>query len=94
MLAQRALAAANGNDELVAIGRGEALQVARKMLRGFSGAPDPRQHAYRLYSELVHAEGWSAGEEAAIVALGAWLNERPSQDLLKPRCAALLAKLG
>ena len=79
---------------MVAVRRGEALQVVRKMLRGFSGAPDPRQHAHRLYSELVHAEGWSAGEEAAIVALGAWLTERPNHDLLKPRCAALLAKLG
>jgi hypothetical protein len=88
------LAAPNGSDELVSIRRVEALQVARKMLRGFSAAPDPRQHAHRLYSELVHAEGWSAGEEAAIVALGAWLSERPNQELLKPHCAALLAKLG
>jgi hypothetical protein len=87
------LAAGNGNDELVAISRGEALQVARKMLRAFSGAPDPRQHAHRLYSELARAEGWSAGEEAAIVALGDWLNKRPNEDLLKPRCAAILAKL-
>jgi hypothetical protein len=93
-LAHRALAAANGNDELVAISRGEALQVARKMLRGFPGAPDPRRHAHRLYSELVHAEGWSTREEAAIVALGAWLDERPNHDLLKPRCADLLGRLG
>ena len=79
---------------LGAISRAEALQVARKMLRGFAGAPDPRLHAHRLYSELVHADGWSAREEAAIVGLGVWLNERPNHELLKPHCAALLARLG
>lgn len=79
---------------MAAISRGEALQVARKMLRGFASAPDPRQHAHRLYSELIHADGWSTREEAAIVALGAWLNGRPNHELLKPHCAALLARLG
>lgn len=74
------------------IGRVEALQTARKLLRGFSGAPDARQHAHKLYSELVRAEGWSKAEQARIIALGAWLQTRPDLQLLKSQCAAVLAK--
>lgn len=75
------------------IGHGEALQTARKLLRGFSGAPDVRQHAHKLYSELVRAEGWSKAEQDRILALGAWLQTRPDLSLLKPQCIAVLAKL-
>jgi hypothetical protein len=72
--------------------RDEALHTARKLLRGFSGAPDPRQHAHRLYTTLVHADGWSGTEQAAIVELGAWLQTRPVHALLKSRCSAVLAQ--
>jgi len=76
-----------------ALTRDEALYSARKMLRGFAGAPDARQHAKRVYSELVHASGWSPTEEADILALGAWLQTRPSEGALKTRCAELLTRL-
>lgn len=75
------------------IGRSEALATARKLLRGFSGAPDARQPAHKLYWELLHAEGWSKAEQARIIELGAWLQTRPDLSLLKPQCAAALAKL-
>ncbi|MDP3746694.1 MAG: hypothetical protein Q8Q88_06550 [Phenylobacterium sp.] len=74
------------------ISRHEALNAARKMLRGFSGAPDPRQQAHRLYSELAHAAGWSRAEEAEIIAFGAWLQSRPALLQLRPSCTVLLAK--
>lgn len=74
--------------------REEALYSARKLLRGFAAAPDPRQHAQRLYGDLSRAVGWSAREEAEISALGAWLQTRPAHVALKPRCAAVLAQLG
>lgn len=70
------------------------MQTARKLLRGFSGAPDVRQHAHKLYSELVHAEGWSTSEQARIIALGAWLQTRPDLQLLKSHCAGVLSKFG
>lgn len=76
------------------ISRGEAYANARKMLRGFAGAPDPRRHAQKLFSELAHGEGWTASEEAAITALGQWLQGRPNLGELKSHCEGVLAKLG
>lgn len=75
-------------------GRLEALGAARKLLRGFSGAPDPRRHAQTIYSGLARSEGWSAAEEAAILELGQWLQTRPGIGDLKPGFERLLAKLG
>lgn len=74
------------------ISRGEAVTNARRMLRGFAGAPDVRRHAQKLFSELTHADGWSTAEQAAIAAHGLWLQGRPSLAELKPRCEKLLAK--
>jgi hypothetical protein len=73
--------------------RSGALDAARKLLRGFAGAPDPRRHAQTLYSELTHAEGWSAAEEEMILSLGAWLRARPNLAELKVGCEKTLAKL-
>ena len=74
-------------------GRTEALTAARKLVRGFAAAPDPRQHAHRVFSELAHAEGWRAEEQALITELGAWLQGRPNLGELKTRCEATLARL-
>lgn len=74
--------------------RQEAITKARRLVRGFAGAPDPRRHAQQVYSALVHAEGWAAAHEALILDLGAWLQGHPSLGELKPRCEALLGKLG
>lgn len=76
------------------ISRGEAVVTARRMLRGFAGAPDARRHAQKMFSELTHANGWSAGERAAITELGLWLQSRPNLAELKPHCERLLAKFG
>ena len=73
--------------------RGEAMSAAKKMLRGFAGAPDARRHAQTLYSEIARADGWSKAEQDLIVAMGAWLQSRPSLGELKPRCEQLLARL-
>lgn len=75
------------------ISRGEALANARKLLRGFAGAPDPRRHAQKLFSELAHADGWSGAEQPIILGFGAWLQTRPNIAELKPRCEQVLAKL-
>jgi hypothetical protein len=72
--------------------RDEALRTARKMLRGFSGAPDPRKHANRLFTTLVHAHGWSETEGAAIIELGDWLQTRPDHASLRTRCSFVLAQ--
>jgi hypothetical protein len=75
------------------MGRGEAMSAARKLLRGFSGAPDVRRHAQTLYSEIARADGWSKAEQEQIIALGVWLQGRPSLGDLRPRCEQLLARL-
>lgn len=73
--------------------RSEGLATARRLLRGYAGAPDPRRQIQQLYGALVHAEGWSGAQEALILAFGAWLQEHPPLGELKPRTEALLAKL-
>lgn len=72
----------------------EALITARRLLRGYAGAPDPRRQVQQLYSALTHGEGWSAEHEAEILTFGTWLHAHPSLGELKPRCEALLRKLG
>ncbi len=74
--------------------RVEGLTTARRLLRGYASAPDPRRQIQQLYGALVHAEGWSASSEALILAFGAWLQGHPALGELKPRAEALLAKLG
>jgi len=74
--------------------RAEALVTARRLLRGYASAPDPRRQIQQLYSALVHGEGWAANHEAQILAFGTWLQTHPSLGELKPRCEALLTKLG
>jgi hypothetical protein len=69
------------------------LAAARKLVRGFAATPDPRQHAHRIFSELVHAEGWTPQEQALVAELGAWLQGRPNLGELKTRCEATLARL-
>jgi len=74
--------------------RAEALVTARRLLRGYASAPDPRRQAQQLHSALLHGAGWSSEHAADIVAFGAWLQSHPSLGELKPRCEALLGKLG
>ena len=73
--------------------RAEALVTARRLLRGYAGAPDPRRQVQQVYSALVHGQGWAAGRETEILAFGAWLQSHPNLGELKPQCEALLSKL-
>lgn len=70
-----------------------ALTVAKRLLRTFASAPDPRRQARMIYSELAGGEGWKKAEREAIDALGVWLQGQPLIADLKPRCAEVLTKL-
>lgn len=74
--------------------RAEALVTARRLLRGYASAPDPRRQVQQIYGALVHGEGWGARQEADILAFGVWLQAHPSLGELKPRAEALLSKIG
>jgi hypothetical protein len=76
------------------ISRGEVLAAAKKLLRTFDSAPEPRRQARSIHSELAHGDGWSLSERAAIDALGLWLQEQPPISELRPRCKRVLAALG
>lgn len=73
--------------------RSEALMAARKRLRTFGSAPDPKKQARELYSELVRADGWTPRECAAIETFGGWLGDYPAVSELRLRCEQLLATL-
>jgi hypothetical protein len=70
-----------------------ALAAARRLLRTFASAPDPRRQARMIYSELASGEGWTRAQRREIDALGVWLGDDPAIGDLKPRCAGLLARL-
>jgi hypothetical protein len=78
----------------MSVSGGAALTAARRLLRTFASAPDPRRQARVIYSELAGAEGWTKAEQKEVDALGAWLQGLPSIGDLKPRCADVLTKLG
>jgi hypothetical protein len=71
-----------------------ALAAARRLLRTFASAPDPRRQARMIHSELASAEGWTKAEQKEVDALGAWLQGLPSIGDLKPGCAQVLSNLG
>jgi hypothetical protein len=75
------------------ISRGEALASAKKLVRTFASAPDPRRQARSIHSELAHWDGWTGPEREQIDTLGAWLADDPSLAELRPRCERLLANL-
>jgi hypothetical protein len=66
---------------------------ARKLVRTFGSAPDPRRRAQAVLSELKHAEGWSAAAQHEISAVDRWLRGAPSATALEPRLRALLTQL-
>jgi hypothetical protein len=70
-----------------------SLHEARRLLRTFSAAPDPRWRAHAVLSELQHVDGWSINEQREINALGSWLGDLPPLNDLEPRCRALFARL-
>jgi len=74
--------------------RAEALVTARRPLRGYASAPDPRRQVQQFPSALLHGGCWSSGHAADILAFGAWLQSHPNLGELKPGCEALLGKLG
>lgn len=82
--------------EVFKVTRTEGLSSARRLLRGYSSAPDQRrqiQQIQQIHVALIHAEGWSPQQEALILAFGTWLHHHPSLSELKARTEALLGKL-
>lgn len=77
----------------LSISKAEALASARKLVRTFGSAPDPRRHARTLLGLLTKAHGWSAGQVEQMQALDAWLDSHPPIGELRPRCDQALAKL-
>lgn len=77
----------------MSVDRVEALATARKLLRTFDSAPEPRRQARSIYGELSRSDGWSERQHDEIEAFGAWLLGRPPILELRPRCEQLLAKL-
>jgi len=73
--------------------RQQALVEARKLVRTFGSAPEPRRRAQAVLSELKRAQGWSAAAQREISAVDAWLQGAPSVTTLEPRLRALLALL-
>ena len=70
-----------------------ALTSARKLVRTFGSAPDPRRRAQEVLSELKRDANWSVAAQHEIAALESWLRSVPSVDALAPRLRAVLTRL-
>ncbi len=73
--------------------RVDALIGAWKLLRTFDSAPDFRQRARAIHSELAHGDGWTDPQRARIEQFGSWLQEPPAVVALKGRCEQVLTEL-
>lgn len=77
----------------MSISRVDALAAARKLLRTFASAPDPKQRSRAICAELMRASDWTHTQRAAIEELSAWLRGYPPSAELRLRCERLLARL-
>jgi len=73
--------------------RQQALVDARKLVRTFASAPDPRRRAAAVLSELRRADAWPAAAQQAIDTTNAWLRTSPPLSALEPRLRELLDRL-
>jgi hypothetical protein len=71
----------------------QALLDARKLVRTFASAPDPRRRAQEVLSVLRRAEGWPPDAMTEIAATDGWLRDHPSVLALAERLRGMLAKL-
>ncbi|WP_421937306.1 hypothetical protein [Phenylobacterium sp.] len=71
----------------------QALANARRLVRTFGSAPEPRRRAQAVLSQLTRAEGWSAHQRASIEGFRDWLRGEPAVSALEPRCRGLLSAL-
>ncbi len=67
--------------------------VARRHLRIFDGAPDPRLQASLIHGALSVEKGWSFENQTTIDAMGDWLLTKPPLADLRARCEQLLDTL-
>ena len=74
-------------------GRQDAAAAARKLLRTFASAPEPRKRAREIYLELAGALDWSETERDEIQAFGDWLQSHPATEQLRFGCEKLIASL-
>ena len=71
----------------------QALVDARKLVRTFGSAPDPRRRAQEVVSKLKRANGWPPAALKEIVLVDTWLDGAPSVVALEPHLRALLTRL-
>ena len=71
----------------------QALAEARKLLRTFRSAPDPRRRAHEVVSTLKRGGGWPPAALRELALVDTWLGAAPPVDALEPRLRALLTRL-
>lgn len=71
----------------------QALLDARKLVRTFASAPDPRRRAQEVLSVLKRADGWAPDAMAELAATDDWLRDHPSVLVLADRLRTMITKL-
>jgi hypothetical protein len=72
----------------------EALAAARKLVRTFASAPDPRARARLVHTTLLQMADWPAPLRVRIDGFGDWLGSSPPAGELRARCVNLVETLG
>jgi hypothetical protein len=71
----------------------ECLATARKLVRTFASAPDPRRQARLIHAALLQGEPWEPAVQERVVGFGRWLESSPPVSELRGRCTALIARI-
>ena len=77
----------------MSISRGDVLAGARKLMRTFASAPEPRRQARLLSRELAQSHDWTPSQVDQITAFNVWLDGLPPVGELRLGCESLLSKL-
>ncbi len=71
--------------------KADLLTAARKLVRTFASAPDPRRQARLIHATLLQGAPWPQGLQARLAAFADWLERFPPVGELRARCADLVS---
>jgi len=72
--------------------KSELVIAARKLVRTFASAPDPRRQARLIHATLKASQAWPVRLQERLDQFGAWLDSHPPVGELRARSSDLVAQ--
>jgi hypothetical protein len=74
------------------LSKSEAVIAARKLVRTFASAPDPRRQARLVHATLLQWSPWPPDLQQRLDGFGVWMESFPPVGELRGRAADLLER--